>query len=705
MPYKLIIVESPGKLKSIGKFLGKGYKVEASLGHVRDLPKSQFGIDIENNFEPKYIPIRGKGEIISKLKKEAKEAESVYLATDPDREGEAISWHLANLLNLDDEADIRITFNEITENAVLNAIKSPRKIDMDLVDAQQARRVLDRIVGYKISPILWQKVRKGLSAGRVQSVAVRLITDREEEIENFIPEEYWIINALLTKKDKKSTLKAKFYGTEKGKIELKDKESTDKILNDITGKEFVVKSVKKGQRIKNPFPPFITSTLQQDASKKLGFTTKRTMAVAQQLYEGVEIKGKGSAGLITYMRTDSTRISNEAIEEARRFIGNKFGKEYLPKTARVYKTKASAQDAHEAIRPVSVLIEPEMIKDSLNKDQYKLYKLIWERFVASQMSQAVFDTLNVDIKVSDYIFKASGSHLKFEGYKRVYNEEQNESNIKNGEKEEIDENYLDLPEVAEGEILLLKKLEPEQHFTQPPQRYTEASLVKALEEKGIGRPSTYAPIISTITARDYVARDGKFLIPTELGKIVTNLLKLYFKTIVDEEFTALMEKQLDNIEEGKEEWVKVVRNFYKDFETLLIEAEKKMDHIKVPDPVTDVICEKCGKNMVIKTGRYGKFLACPGFPECKNTKPIVEESGAICPECGGKILVRRTKKNKKYYGCENYPKCNFMTWNKPFKENCPQCGSFMIEKRVGKKLKAVCSNDKCKFVKDIDSKK
>ncbi|NSW89893.1 MAG: type I DNA topoisomerase [Firmicutes bacterium] len=702
MPYKLIIVESPGKVKSISKFLGKNYKVEASLGHIRDLPKSQMGIDIENNFEPKYIPIRGKGEVISKLKKEAKGAESVFLATDPDREGEAISWHLANLLDLDEKSKLRITFNEITKNAVLNAIKSPREINMNLVDAQQARRVLDRIVGYKISPILWEKVRKGLSAGRVQSVAVRLITDREEEIENFIPEEYWTITATLAKKDSKATFKAKFYGTDKEKIDLKSKENADNILRNLQGKEFFVKKIKKGERKKNPSPPFITSTLQQEASRKLGFTTKRTMMVAQQLYEGVEIKGEGSIGLITYMRTDSTRISNEALGEVRSFIENKFGKEYLPDAPRIFKSKSSAQDAHEAIRPTNVWMEPDMIKDSLNRDQYRLYKLIWERFIASQMTQAIYDTLNVDVAVSSYIFKASGSHLKFDGYNKIYQEEQEDNN---GKEDEAEENNIDLPELIEGEVLSLKKLMPQQHFTQPPQRYTEATLVKALEEKGIGRPSTYAPIITTIISRGYVVRDGKFLVPTELGKIVTDLMKIHFKEIVDVQFTALMEAQLDSIEEGKKKWVEIVREFYEDFEHLLKEAEVKIGHIEVPDEETDVICEKCGKNMVVKSGRYGKFLACPGFPECKNTKPIVEEAGVLCPECKGRLLVKKTKRGKKYYGCENYPECKFMIWNKPYEENCPKCGSFMVEKRVSSKLQAVCSNNKCNFTKEITKEK
>lgn len=695
MSYKLIIVESPGKVKSISKFLGKNYRVEASLGHVRDLPKSQMGIDIENNFEPKYIPIRGKGEVISKLKKEAKDAECVYLATDPDREGEAISWHLANLLELDENSELRITFNEITKNAVLNAIKSPRKINMGLVDAQQARRILDRIVGYKISPILWKKVKKGLSAGRVQSVAVRLISDREEEIEKFVPEEYWSITATLSKKGKKSTFTAKFYGTEKGKIELKTKDDVDSILNDIQEKDYYVKKIKKGERKRNPYPPFITSTLQQDASKRLGFTTKRTMMVAQQLYEGIEVKGEGSVGLITYMRTDSTRISNEALSDARGFIENKFGKEYLPDKPRVFKNKSSSQDAHEAIRPSSVLIEPDQIKESLNRDQYRLYKLIWGRFVASQMTPVIYDTLNVDVEVSNYIFRASGSRIKFDGFSILYKEEQTDNN----DKENEEARNINIPELSEGENLTLKKIDPQQHFTKPPQRYTEATLVKALEEKGIGRPSTYAPIISTIISRDYVIRDGKSMVPTDLGRIVTDLMKEHFKDIVDVEFTALMEEKLDSIEDSKKDWVEIIRDFYEDFEHSLKEADKNIEHIEVPEEVTDVICEKCGRNMVVKSGRYGKFLACPGFPECKNTKPIIEEAGVACPECNGKVIIRKTKKGRKYYGCGNYPKCKFMSWDRPYGENCPECGSYLVEKYSGQKKQIICSNKECKYKK------
>lgn len=695
MSYKLIIVESPGKVKSISKFLGKNYRVEASLGHVRDLPKSQLGIDIENNFEPKYIPIRGKGEVISKLKKEAKGAEYVYLATDPDREGEAISWHLANLLDLDDKIKCRITFNEITKNAVINAIKSPREIDMSLVDAQQARRILDRIVGYKISPILWKKVRKGLSAGRVQSVAVRLISDREEEIEKFVPEEYWSITALLSKKENKATFTAKFHGTEKGKIDLKSKENVDAILKDIQGQDYNVKKIKKGERKRNPSPPFITSTLQQDASRRLGFTTKRTMMVAQQLYEGIEVKGEGTIGLITYMRTDSVRISNEALGEARGFIKNNFGNKYLPNKPRTFKNKSSSQDAHEAIRPSNVLLEPDKIKGSLNRDQYRLYKLIWERFIASQMTPAIYDTLSVDIGVLNYIFRASGSRIRFDGFNIIYKEEKEDTNGKENEEA----NNIDIPELSEGENLTLKKLDPQQHFTKPPQRYTEATLVKTLEEKGIGRPSTYAPIISTVISRDYVIREGKFLVPTDLGRIITDLMKTHFKDIVDVKFTALMEEKLDSVEENKKDWVEIISDFYKDFEHSLEQADQNIDRIELPEEVTDVICEKCGKNMVVKSGRYGKFLACPGFPECKNTKPIIEEAGVPCPECKGKVIIRKTRKGRKYYGCENYPECNFMSWDKPYGENCPECNSYLVEKYSRSKKQIICSNKECKYKK------
>ncbi|HOJ09629.1 MAG TPA: type I DNA topoisomerase [Clostridiales bacterium] len=697
MAYKLIIVESPGKVKSIGKFLGKNYHVMASAGHVKDLPKSHMGIDIENNFEPKYITIRGKGELISKLKKEAKGAERVYLATDPDREGEAISWHLANLLDVDEVSKCRITFNEITKNAVTNSLKVPREIDMKLVNAQQARRVLDRIVGYKISPILWKKVRKGLSAGRVQSVAVRLICDREEEIEKFIPEEYWTITANLTKKNSKTLFKARFYGVGNKKVDLKNKSEVEKILDKISGQDFYVNKVKKGERKKSPAPPFITSTLQQEASRKLGFTTKKTMMLAQQLYEGVEIKGEGSVGLITYMRTDSTRISNEALDEVREFIDSKYGKEYTPEKSRVFKNKSSSQDAHEAIRPSNISLLPDSVKESLSRDQYRLYKLIWERFVACQMSSAVYDTLNVDILAADCVFKASGSRIKFPGYTMVYREDNDDKDQKNAEQGEDNSN---LPELVEGEMLSLKKIEHEQNFTQPPQRYTEASLVKALEEKGIGRPSTYAPTISTIISRDYVVREGKNLLPTELGRIVTGIMKNHFENIVNVQFTAQMESQLDDVEEGEKDWVDILKDFYADFHKTIGQAELEIGNVEIPDEETDVKCEKCGKNMVIKTGRYGKFLACPGFPECRNTKPIVEEAGVLCPKCQAKVLVKKTRKGKKYYGCENNPKCDFMTWDKPAGENCPECGSFLVIKYSGSKSQIKCSNEKCSYSRD-----
>ncbi|MCX7710678.1 MAG: type I DNA topoisomerase [Clostridia bacterium] len=687
----LVIVESPAKAKTIGKFLGKGYKIEASMGHVRDLPKSQMGIDPEKDFEPKYITIRGKGDLITKLKKEAKNAEKVFLATDPDREGEAISWHLAHLLNIDESKQYRITFNEITKNAVKNAIKAPRKIDMDLVDAQQARRVLDRIVGYKISPLLWKKVRKGLSAGRVQSVATRLICDREEEIDKFVPEEYWTLNAKLTKTGTKETFEAKFYGTPKEKIELKNETQVNEILKALKGSKFTVQKVKKGEKKKAPAPPFITSTLQQEAARKLGFTTKKTMMVAQQLYEGFEVKGYGAVGLVTYIRTDSTRVATEAQQETRSFIVEKFGTKYVPEETRVFKNKNASQDAHEAIRPTHINMEPDAIKESLSNDQYKLYKLIWERFVASQMSSALYDTLTVDIGAAAYLFKASGSKLKFAGFMAVYIE---------GKDEEQDEGDENIPELAEGEEVGLKKLENKQHFTQPPARYTEATLVKALEEKGIGRPSTYAPTITTILARGYVEKDKKNLIPTELGKIVTDIMKNHFKDIVDIQFTANMEKNLDDVEDGEREWVDVMKDFYTQFVDVLKDAESKIGHIEIKDEVTDILCEKCGRNMVIKHGRFGKFLACPGFPECRNARPLLEEAGVNCPKCGGKVLVKKTKKGRKYFGCEHNPECSFMTWDTPQKENCPECGNFLVKKFSGKKAQIKCSKEDCSYVKE-----
>ncbi len=692
----LVIVESPAKAKTIGKFLGKGYKIEASMGHIRDLPKSQMGVDVDKNFQPKYITIRGKGDLISKLKKEAKNARKIYLATDPDREGEAISWHLANILNIDENEQCRITFNEITKNAVKSAIKAPREIDMDLVDAQQARRILDRIVGYKISPLLWRKVRKGLSAGRVQSVATRLICDREEEIERFVPDEYWSITAkLLKQKMRSGAFDAKFYGSGSGKIELKNEEQVKQILGEIEGSRYIAKKVKTSEKKRYPSPPFTTSTLQQEAARKLGFTTKRTMIVAQQLYEGIEVKGTGALGLVTYIRTDSLRISSEAQAEAKDFIKSKYGEKYAPEEVRNYKNKSASQDAHEAIRPTHITMNPESIKASLSNDQYKIYKLIWERFIASQMAFAVYDTLSVDIEASGYIFKANGSKVKFAGFMVLYIE---------GRDEESEDDEVSLPEINEGEELSLKKIDPRQHFTQPPQRYTEATLVKTLEEKGIGRPSTYAPTITTILARGYVEKEKKLLVPTELGKIVTDIMKNHFKDIVDIDFTAQMEKQLDDVEEGEKKWVQVMEDFYTQFVDVLKEADDRIGHVEIPDEVTDILCDKCGRNMVIKNGRFGKFLACPGFPECRNARPILEEAGVKCPKCGGKVLIKKSKRGKRYLGCENNPSCGFMTWDKHTNESCPKCGNFLVKKSSGKKSVLKCSSDQCDYVKEETDK-
>jgi len=684
----LVIVESPAKAKTIKKYLGKNYKVLASMGHLRDLPKSQMGVDIENNFEPKYITIRGKGELLSQLKKEAKNSEKVYLATDPDREGEAISWHLSQVLDIDEKAECRITFNEITKAAVQNAIKSPRPINDNLVNAQQARRILDRIVGYKISPLLWKKVKKGLSAGRVQSVAARLICDREEEIENFVPQEYWTLTANLMKQETKESFEAKFYGSKKQKMELQNEKEVQRVVEQLKNCKYIVRNVKKGERKKSPAPPFITSTLQQEASRKLGFTAKRTMSAAQQLYEGVEIKGEGFVGLITYMITDSVRVAEEAQKAAREYILNKYGKAYVPSAPRQYKGKKGSQDAHEAIRPTNVMLEPDKIKDSLKLDQYKLYKLIWERFLASQMSSAEYDTLSVDIEAGDYIFKANGQKMKFDGFMVLY--------VEGSDEENVEESGI-LPVLEDGEEVQLKKLEQKQHFTQPPSRYTEATLIKALEEKGIGRPSTYAPIITTIITRGYVERDKKQLKPTELGKIITDIMKNYFKDIVDIEFTANMEQQLDEIEEGQKNWVDLLKEFYPNFENTLKEAENDIGEIEIQDEVTDEKCEKCGRNMVIKQGRYGKFLACPGFPECRNAKPILQEANVRCPVCQGKVYIKSSKKGRKYYACENNLTCGFMSWDEPVSEPCPQCGSVMVIKN--RKIK--CTNKECKYERSI----
>ena len=691
MANNLVIVESPAKANTIGKFLGKDYKVIASVGHVRDLPKSQIGVDVEHNFEPKYITIRGKGDVISKLKKESKAADKVYLATDPDREGEAISWHLATLLNINETDKCRITFNEITKNAVKSAIKAPRKIDMDLVDAQQARRILDRIVGYKISPLLWRKIRKGLSAGRVQSVAARLICDREEEIDKFNPEEYWTIIARLSRKKSGPSFDARFFGTADEKIELKNEAQVKDILKKLEGKKYIVQKVKLSEKKKIPAPPFITSTLQQEAARKLGFPTKKTMMVAQQLYEGIEVKGHGAIGLVTYIRSDSTRISAEAQQDTKNYIAEKYGQKYLPEEFRVYKNRSASQDAHEAIRPTYVEMDPDSVKGSLTNDQYKLYKLIWSRFVASQMASAIYDTVSADILAGSLLFKANGSKIKFQGFIAVYTESRDE---------DAEDGEVSIPELTEKEQLELKKMEDKQHFTQPPLRYTEATLVKVLEEKGIGRPSTYAPIITTILARGYVEREKKFLIPTELGKIVNDLMKNNFKDIVDVQFTAQWEKKLDDVEEGSKKWADLLKDFYGPFADTLKEAESQIGQIDIPDEVTDIKCEKCGRNMVIKNGRFGKFLACPGFPECRNARPILEEAGVTCPKCGGKVLIKKTRKGRKYLGCENNPTCSFMTWDMPSGENCPKCGNFLAKKYSGKKVILKCSNENCDFIKE-----
>ena len=690
----LVVVESPAKAKTIKKYLGKNYTVLASNGHIRDLPKSQLGIDVENNFEPRYITIRGKGDLLTKLKKEAKTAKKVFLATDPDREGEAISWHLATSLEIDEKNTYRITFNEITKTAIQNAVKNPRAIDKDLVDAQQARRALDRIVGYKISPLLWKKVKKGLSAGRVQSVATRLVVDREREIEAFIPQEYWRIDAKLNKNGDRKKFTSHFYGDTKGKVELTNEAQVRKILADIDGASYVVSDVVSKTKTRNPAPPFITSTLQQEASRKLNFTSRRTMQAAQQLYEGVEIKGKGTVGLITYMRTDSLRISDEAKIAAFDFVKTTYGDEYAPDAPRTYKTKKSAQDAHEAIRPSNVALLPEDIKDSVTPDLYKVYKLIWERFVASQMASAIFDTVAVDVNVAGYIFKANGSSVKFPGFMKIY--------VESKENKEDDDGAL--PVLEKGEELKLAKLEESQHFTEPPARYTEASLIKAMEEEGIGRPSTYAPTITTILSRNYISRKGKALHPTELGTVITDLMVEYFKDIVDIEFTANMEEKLDAVEEGTIDWVKVVSDFYGPFAETLKNAEEAIGKIKIEDEVSDVPCEKCGRMMVYKMGRFGKFLACPGFPECRNAKPIIKEAGVNCPKCGGKLLVKKSKRGKTYYGCENNPTCEFMTWDTPLPQECPKCGGVLLENKFRGKKRVYCADEKCGYEENKEKK-
>lgn len=691
----LVIVESPAKAKTIKKYLGPGYEVVASMGHVRDLPKSKFGVDVENGFEPQYTDIKGKETLIKDLKKAAKNSEHVYLATDPDREGEAISWHLAHLLNLDLNENNRVTFNEITKTGVRNGMEHSRKIDLDLVNAQQARRVLDRVVGYKLSPFLWRKIRRGLSAGRVQSVAVRLIVDREEEIRAFKPEEYWTIDALLNAKGVRKAFPAKFHGKKGKKIDIKSEQQANGILEELNGAEYIVGTVKKGVRKKSPAPPFTTSTLQQEASRKLGFQARRTMKAAQELYEGIEVGEMGAVGLITYMRTDSLRISEEARAAATAFIQQRYGAEYLPDKPRFYKSKSNAQDAHEAIRPTMPDMSPEKVKAYLSSDQFKLYRLIWERFIASQMANAELDTVSADILAGDYVFKASGYSVRFNGFTVLYEE---------GKDEESESSEM-LPPLSEGDSLKLKSIAGNQHFTQPPPRYTEASLIKALEENGIGRPSTYAPTITTILQRNYIEREAKQLKPTPLGEVTTQLMREHFKNIVDVDFTAKMENDLDEVEVGKVDYVDMLRKFYGDFSHTLDEAEKAMEgsRMKVPHEETDMVCELCGKKMVIKIGRFGKFLACSGFPECKNTKRIVQETGGLCPLCGGKVLEKKSKTGKKYYGCEHNPKCSFMTWDEPLKEKCPQCGSSLFKKR-GKAGKIYCAKEGCDYERGLKDK-
>lgn len=678
----LVIVESPAKVKTIKKFLGSNYDVEASNGHVRDFPKSQFGIDVENDFEPKYITIRGKGELLAKLRKAAKKADKIYLATDPDREGEAISWHLMQALKEDPKKMHRITFNEITKSAVKASIKQARELDMDLVDAQQARRMLDRMVGYTISPLLWAKVKRGLSAGRVQSVALRIICDREEEINAFIPEEYWSLEGTFHVTGEKKPLEAKFYGTDK-KMNIHNKEEMDKLLSSLQDKEYEITEVKKGERIKNAPLPFTTSTLQQEAAKTLNFSTQKTMRLAQQLYEGIDIKGNGTVGVITYLRTDSTRISEEADAAAREYITDQYGEAYVSKTEKTAKKGQKIQDAHEAIRPTDISRTPAALKDSLSRDQFRLYQLIWKRFAASRMSPARYETTSVKIGADGYIFTVSASKVVFDGFLSVYTDEEDhkKGNVLNQSLEK-------------GMKLSLKELKPEQHFTQPPAHYTEASLVKTMEELGIGRPSTYAPTITTIISRRYVSKEQKNLYVTELGEVVNNIMKQAFPSIVDVNFTATMEGLLDCVDAGTVQWKTVVRNFYPDLKHDVDEAEKELEKINIEDEVTDVICDNCGRNMVIKYGPHGRFLACPGFPECRNTKPYYEKIGVACPICGKDVVLKKTKKGRKYYGCEDNPECEFMSWQKPSEKKCPKCGSYMVEK--GNKL--VCSQETCGYV-------
>lgn len=685
----LVIVESPAKVKTISKFLGANYKVMASQGHVRDLPKSQMGVDVEHDYEPKYITIRGKGDILAALRKEAKKADKVYLATDPDREGEAISWHLAAALKLEDKDIYRITFNEITKNAVKASLKEARKIDMNLVDAQQARRVLDRVVGYGISPLLWAKIKRGLSAGRVQSVALRMICDRENEIDAFIPEEYWTMEASLNIKGEKKPLVAKFYGDRNGKIDIKNAAQMQKILDEVKNSGFSIESVKKSEKIKKSPLPFTTSTLQQEAAKTLNMSTKRTMNIAQQLYEGVDIKGRGTVGLITYLRTDSTRVADEAKVASKDYISENYGEKYLPQSSNAKKDDKKIQDAHEAIRPTDLSLSPALVKESLQRDQFRLYQLIWKRFVASQMAPAQYETTSVRIGAGEYIFTVSASKIVFDGFMSVYKTDDDNEET-NTLAKGLDENS----------VLTLDDVNGTQHFTQPPAHFTEASLVKALEEQGIGRPSTYAPTISTIIARHYVIKENKNLYISELGNAVNNIMMTAFPTIVDVKFTANMESLLDGVAEGTVEWKEIIRNFYPDLKVAIDEAEKELEHVKIEDEVTDVICDKCGRNMVIKYGPHGKFLGCPGFPKCHNTKPYLEKIGVACPKCGKDVILKKTKKGRMFYGCEGYPECDFVSWQKPSDKKCPKCGGYMIEK--GSKL--VCADETCGYVESKNDK-
>ena len=684
----LVIVESPAKAKTIEKYLGSGYKVTASMGHLRDLPKSKMGVDIEHGFEPQYIPVRDKKELINELKKEAKEAKTVYLATDPDREGEAISWHLKELLGLDDEKAKRVTFNEITKKVVTESIKNPRSIDQNLVDSQQARRILDRIVGYELSPLLWRKIKKGLSAGRVQSVATRMVVDREEEIEAFQSQEYWLLDARLNCGAEDAVFTARFHGKGDKKQELKSKAEVDEVINAVQAQPFTVSGVKRGEKQKSPAPPFITSTLQQEASRRLSMTPRRTMSIAQQLYEGVEISGHGSIGLITYMRTDSLRLSEEALAAAKDFIIGHYGPEYYPGSPRHFKTKAGAQDAHEAIRPTDVNLTPELVRKDLTQEQYRLYRLIWGRFTACQMANAKYDNVAVEVSSAGYTFRATYSEMKFKGFTAVYEE---------AKDEESSELANPLPSLSEGQALTLEKLIPEQQFTQPPARFTEATLIRAMEEKGIGRPSTYAPTISTITSHDYIIKEGKYLKPTPLGRVVTGLMKEHFADIVDLKFTNQMEEELDGIENGKAQWRDVLADFYGDFSKEMDEAEKAMDGVKlkVPDVLSDEYCDVCGRQMVVKKGRFGYFLACPGFPDCTFTKPIVVEMPGKCPKCGGRILKRTSKKGYVFYACERGTDCGFITWDVPTKDFCPACGKTMFKHSGRGPLKSFCINEQC----------